>query len=194
MHRIAAKIVSVGAGLIISGCSVCFDFRSSPLPPNNTEVTETKGFSDSYTPELAARPSTAGPENRRRTATARRRPERKPLTLAAETPPAALVQPEEPEQAAPPTLVGLDFDEVRHLLGAPDTEKDGHPVRIWQYSDAGCKIALHFYYDLKTQRYRTLYVKTDPSPPSAGDARKTADNAASCNRTLRQRIVANGVS
>lgn len=194
MHRIAARIVSVGAGLIISGCSVCIDFRGSPSPPNNSEITETKDLSGDYTVGLAARSSAADAENRQRAATARRRPERKPLTMATETPPAAPAQPEELGKAVPATLVGLDFDEVRHLLGAPDTAKDGHPVRIWQYADADCKIALHFYFDLKTERYRTLYVKTDPPPPSAGDTLKTADNAAPCRRSLRHRIVANGVS
>jgi hypothetical protein len=53
-------------------------------------------------------------------------------------------------------LVGLDFAEVRALLGAPSLEEIQPPATIWAYNGRGCVLSVFFYPHVDGGNFRAL--------------------------------------
>ncbi len=53
-------------------------------------------------------------------------------------------------------LVGLDPDEVRKLLGAPDRTREANSATVWAYASNACLLEVYFYMDLGSQKLRVL--------------------------------------
>lgn len=53
-------------------------------------------------------------------------------------------------------LLGLTPEAVRALLGEPAGRREQSPATVWAYGGGDCRLELYFYYDLETQRRRTL--------------------------------------
>lgn len=56
----------------------------------------------------------------------------------------------------PRTLVGLDEEKLRRVLGEPNEVKEKSPSRVWSYSVDGCSLTLFLYMDLSTKTFRAL--------------------------------------
>jgi hypothetical protein len=56
----------------------------------------------------------------------------------------------------PRTLVFLDENQVRLLLGDPGAVWDVAPSRVWRYTAGLCSLDLFFYLDLGSSRFRIL--------------------------------------
>ena len=75
------------------------------------------------------------------------------------------------------SIIGLEFDEVRRLLGEPTLRLDDPPARIWQYQAAECTLRLTFFPEVNTQRYRTLSIALGNSEGDTEDAKSRCLNA-----------------
>ena len=73
------------------------------------------------------------------------RPETTDIELA---PPAVRINPQ--------TLVGLDEEQIKDVLGTPSTIKEEPPSRVWGYDIDSCTLDLFFYLDLGTRKFRAL--------------------------------------
>lgn len=67
------------------------------------------------------------------------------------------------ETASPTRLVGNSEGELQNLLGQPHTVRDEPPAMVWQYVSAACKVDVYFYFDVKTQGFRSLAYKFHPN-------------------------------
>jgi hypothetical protein len=64
-------------------------------------------------------------------------------------------------QADPPavnaeTLIGMDFESLRQLLGAPNRQQERAPAEIWVYSGEDCDLQVFFYPQVGGDDYRAL--------------------------------------
>lgn len=194
MRRIVAVALFVMASFLLSGCGTWLDlsrYLTQPEPIETVAVPaqQTGDISDGYTLEPASGRPVIDHEKRRRQV---RAPPPKGVNVP-NTIREAL--PDEPvTDSAPMKLVGLNIGETRELFGPPDTAQDGQPSRVWQYAGADCDLRLHFYFDLKAQRYRLLFYEARLQSGAQIVAQARDDVPAYCLRTLRERAVANGRS
>jgi hypothetical protein len=75
--------------------------------------------------------------------------------------------PEMRPKATPETLVRLDEQAMRRLLGEPTWTEDQPPVRYWQYATRSCVLRVFFFLEMDTQRFRALSYElksTDDAP------------------------------
>lgn len=56
----------------------------------------------------------------------------------------------------PRTLVGLDEEKLKNVLGEPNEVEEKSPSRVWSYSIDGCSLTLFLYLDLSTKTFRAL--------------------------------------
>ncbi len=178
--------------LLAAGCGTQLDFLQNPGSDESRETNAASGhgdLSEGYSLAPASGGAVADHEKRRRAETLRPRPEAKPQDAIREPLPGASAT---DNALTPSVLVGLNFDQAKRLLGPPDMEENGQPSRIWQYADDDCHIRLHFYYDLKTRRYRLLRFEASPPTGETEDTQAYSDVPAHCLRAFRQRVVANG--
>lgn len=56
----------------------------------------------------------------------------------------------------PQSLVGLDEEQIRNVLGDPDIITEHAPSRVWAYAADACSLDLFFYLDLGTDKFRAL--------------------------------------
>lgn len=54
-------------------------------------------------------------------------------------------QPEAVPEIGPDSLIGLDRQAVRELLGPPSFVRREKPTELWRYRDGGCALALFLY-------------------------------------------------
>lgn len=66
-------------------------------------------------------------------------------------------------KAAPPappsldTLVGLDQDQTRRLLGTPSATEEAPPAKVWHYDKGDCSLKVFFFMDMtSSQDFRAL--------------------------------------
>ena len=79
-------------------------------------------------------------------------PQRKPALAAR-----PLKVPPDPDQ-----VVGLDFDATKALLGAPSTELERPPAKVWSYDGGICMFSVFFYPSVDDKVFRVLaYEVTD---------------------------------
>ncbi len=193
MRCIVARVLSAVTSLLAAGCGTQLDLSYHLVPDETPGVSGNQALassdlSEGYTLAPASGRAASDHENGLRAETQRPRPGLKPQSFIQDLLPELSTK---GPDIAPSTLVGLNFGETRRLLGPPDTQEDGQPSRIWQYADSDCQFRLHFYYDLKAQRYRLLHFEARPY--SGAKVIAQAFNFASehCLRAFRQRLAAN---
>ena len=61
------------------------------------------------------------------------------------------------------SLVGKSETELRAMLGAPTSEEDRPPAKLWRYRDGQCTLDVQLYPDIQTKQFGTLAyeVKSD---------------------------------
>ena len=61
------------------------------------------------------------------------------------------------------SLVGKSETELRAMLGAPTSEEDRPPGKLWRYRDGQCTLVVQLYPDVQTKQFGTLAyeVKSD---------------------------------
>ena len=59
--------------------------------------------------------------------------------------------------------IGKSETELRAVLGAPTSEEERPPGKLWRYRDGQCTLVVQLYPDIKTKQYDTLAyeVKSD---------------------------------
>lgn len=125
-RRASAHVAPVAGLLAILGASGC----------------SILGLDDGETPQSMNQP-VAAPEPQQ-TASVPPLPPRRPTRPA----------PAEPMDLS--RLVGLDPDDVRKLLGAPDRVREANPATVWAYASNACLLEVYFYMDLGSQKLRVL--------------------------------------
>ncbi|TWT12954.1 hypothetical protein [Reyranella sp. CPCC 100927] len=126
------------------------------------------------------------PASTRTAAAAARKPHAESGSAAGQSS-ASSASPKEPESpsapAARPQLIGLGEEEVRAKLGAPTTEEERPPGKIWRYRRGGCTVNLSLYPDVQTRKFGTLTyeVKSDDD---------TDEGKRNCLADLQSRIQA----
>jgi hypothetical protein len=54
------------------------------------------------------------------------------------------------------SLVGKSETELRAMLGAPTSEEDRPPGKLWRYRDGQCTLVVQLYPDVETRQFGTL--------------------------------------
>jgi hypothetical protein len=99
-----------------------------------------------------------------------------------QTPPPPLprraVRPAPVEAFNPGQLIGLDVEDVKQMIGAPDAVRAASPATVWSYNHtaAACSLEIFFYMDLGSQKLRALAYDVS-STGKPGDQRTAADCA-----------------
>ena len=82
-------------------------------------------------------------------------PPRKPVeTAALPSAPTESVEPQETLDVD--SVLGLDFTDVRELLGAASLEEIQAPATVWTYSGRGCVLSIFFYPHVDGGEFRSL--------------------------------------
>jgi hypothetical protein len=75
-------------------------------------------------------------------------------------PPESLKQPKKtPASVSPKTLVGKSEQQLIAFLGQPGSVREEPPAMVWQYVGRACKVDIFFYFDIKSQDFRSLAYK-----------------------------------
>jgi hypothetical protein len=88
------------------------------------------------------------------------------VETAAPPPPEYSIPPESPKQpkktpasVSPKTLVGKSEQQLIAFLGQPGSVREEPPAMVWQYVGRACKVDIFFYFDIKSQDFRSLAYK-----------------------------------
>ncbi len=65
-------------------------------------------------------------------------------------------------------LVGLTFDEAYALLGDPSLATEVPPAKVQAYNSKNCTLNVFFYFDLETEKYRSLAYEVKGEDKSEG--------------------------
>ena len=71
--------------------------------------------------------------------------------------------------ADPETLIGLDFERARNLLGDPALLIEEPPAKIWAYNGRSCVLHLHFYPKVGGSDFRILTYNMVGADTDAGE-------------------------
>ena len=154
---------TVGVGLLLlTGCETPRNMRDDIL-----RLTSSKPAQKSQPAKSVAstRPRTTPPASTTdagavaATGTSDQPPARPAATATSDEPPAR------PAATGSPalSLVGKSETELRALLGAPTSEEDRPPGKLWRYRDGQCTLDVQLYPDVQTRQFGTLgyEVKSD---------------------------------
>ena len=85
---------------------------------------------------------------------------------AAPPPPEYSIPPESPQppkktpaSVSPKTLVGKSEQQLVAFLGQPASVREEPPALVWQYVGRACQVDIFFYFDIKSQDFRSLAYK-----------------------------------
>ena len=155
---------TVGVGLLLlTGCEASRNMRDDLLRLASSQPTAQK--SQSAKSVTSTRPRTTPPASTTdaaavaATATSDEPPALPAATATSDEPPAR------PAATGSPalSLVGKSETELRALLGAPTSEEDRPPGKLWRYRDGQCTLVVQLYPDVQTKQFGTLAyeVKSD---------------------------------
>jgi hypothetical protein len=82
------------------------------------------------------------------------------------------------------SLVGMNFEQVESLLGAPSGRGEKPPGKVWTYSTDSCVLNLFFYADINTREFRALTYEFDNG--KARESETTQTNEEASNQCLQQ--------
>ena len=154
---------TAGVGLLLlTGCEASRNMRDDLLRLTSSQPTAQK--SQSAKSVASTRPSTAPPASSpgaaavAPTATSEEPPAIPAATATSDQPPALPAA-----TSSPLSLIGKSETELRAVLGAPRSEEDRPPGRLWRYQDGQCTLVVQLYPDVHTKQFRTLgyEVKSD---------------------------------
>ena len=153
---------TVGVGLLLlTGCDASRNMRDDLLRLTSSQPTAQK--SQSAKSVTSTRPRTTPPASTTDAAAVA-------ATATSDEPPARAAatadeQPARPAASGSPalSLVGKSETELRAVLGAPTSEEDRPPGKLWRYRDGQCTLVVQLYPDVQTKRFGTLAyeVKSD---------------------------------
>ena len=142
---------TIGVGLLLlTGCEGAGNMRDDLLRLTSSQSTAQKSQSaKSVTPTRPRTTSSASTSDA--VAVAATATSAEPPALSAATSSPAL------------SLIGKSETELRAMLGAPSSEQDRPPGKLWRYRDGQCTLVVQLYPDVKTKRYDILAyeVKSD---------------------------------
>ena len=143
---------SVGVGLLLlTGCEASRNMRDDLLRLTSSQPTAQK--SQSAKSVTSTRPRTTPPASTTDAAAVA-------ATVATSDEPPAL-----PAATSSPalSLIGKSETELRAVLGAPTSEEDRPPGKLWRYRDGQCTLVVQLYPDVHTKQFGTLgyEVKSD---------------------------------
>ena len=155
---------TVGVGLLLlTGCEASRNMRDDLLRLTSSQPTAQK--SQSAKSVTSTRPRTTPPASTTdaaavaATATSDEPPALPAATATSDEPPAR------PAATGSPalSLVGKSETELRAMLGAPTSEEDRPPGKLWRYRDGQCTLDVQLYPDVQTKQFGTLAyeVKSD---------------------------------
>ena len=155
---------TVGVGLLLlTGCETSRNMRDDLLRLTSSQPTAQK--SQSAKSVTSTRPRTTPPASTTdaaavaATATSDEPPALPAATATSDEPPAR------PAATGSPalSLVGKSETELRAMLGAPTSEEDRPPGKLWRYRDGQCTLDVQLYPDVQTKQFGTLAyeVKSD---------------------------------
>ena len=162
IRSLIAQTVGVGL-LLLTGCEASRNMRDDLLRLTSSQPTAQK--SQSAKSVASTRPSTTPPASTTDAATVA-------ATATSEEPPAlpaatatSAEPPARPAATGSPalSLVGKSETELRAALGAPTSEEDRPPGKLWRYRDGQCTLVVQLYPDVQTKQFGTLAyeVKSD---------------------------------
>ena len=142
---------TVGVGLLLlTGCEASRNMRDDLLRLTSSQPTAQK--SQSAKSVTSTRPRTTPPASTTDAAAVA-------ATATSDEPPAR------PAATGSPalSLVGKSETELRAMLGAPTSEEDRPPGKLWRYRDGQCTLDVHLYPDIETKQFGSLgyAVKSD---------------------------------
>jgi hypothetical protein len=153
---------TVGVGLLhLTGCEASRNMRDDLLRLTSSQPTAQK--SQSAKSGVSTRPRTTPPASTTDAAAVA-------ATVTSDEPPArpaatADEQPARPAATASPalSLIGKSETELRGVLGAPTSEEDRPPGKLWRYRDGQCTLDVQLYPDVQTKQFGILAydVKSD---------------------------------
>ena len=162
IRRLITQTVAVGL-LLLTGCEASRNMRDDLLRLTSSQSTAQK--SQPAKSVTSTRPRTMPPASTTDaaavavTATSDEPPARPAATATSDQPPAR------PTATGGPalSLAGKSETELRAMLGAPSSEQDRPPGKLWRYRDGQCTLVVQLYPDVKTKQYDTLAyeVKSD---------------------------------
>ena len=193
MPKIVATAMFVVTSLVLGGCGTWLDISRHLKKQEKTEtvtilVLPTGDISEGYTLQPASGRPVVDHEKRRRHEKSTSRARTKDPNTIRESLPEV---PAKDAANAPMKLVGLNIGETTQIFGPPDTTQNGQPSRVLQYDGTDCDIRLHFYFDLKTQRYRLLFYEASLLSGAQVVTQARDDVPAYCLRAFQERAVAN---
>ena len=158
---------TVGVGLLLlTGCEASRNMRDDLLRLTSSQSTAQK--SQSVKSVTSTRPRTTPPASTTdaaavaATATSDETPARPAVTATASD-----ELPARSAGAGRPalSLIGKSETELRAMLGAPTSEEDRPPGKLWRYRDGQCTLVVQLYPDVHTKQFGTLgyEVKSDDS-------------------------------
>jgi hypothetical protein len=75
-------------------------------------------------------------------------------------PPESLKSPKKTQASvSPKTLVGKSEQQLVAFLGQPGSVREEPPAMVWQYVGRACKVDIFFYFDIRSQDFRSLAYK-----------------------------------
>jgi hypothetical protein len=149
--------------LLLTGCEASRNLRDDVLRLTSSQPAAQK--SQPAKSVASTRPSTTPPATTTdaatvaATATSAEQPALPAATATSDEPPAR------PAATGSPalSLVGKSETELRAVLGAPTSEENRPPGKLWRYRDGQCTLVVQLYPDVQTKQFGTLAyeVKSD---------------------------------
>jgi hypothetical protein len=162
------QTLGVGLVLVLSGCQVARNAQSDLNRLVNSDP--------------VARPKPAAAAPRPATAAAKPAPSTEPSVVAVT---AEKIAPTNTAASGPVNLIGKSEDDLRTLLGPPNSVEERAPGKTWRYRDGQCTVDIQLYPDVQTKRFGTLAyeVKSDDN---------TDEGKRGCLAQLQSRAQAKG--
>jgi hypothetical protein len=162
IRSLITRTVWVGL-LLLAGCEASRNMRDDLLRLTSSEPTAQKSQSakrvTSTPPRTTPPASTIDAAAVAATATSDEPPARPAATTTSDEPRARLAATGSPALS----LIGKSETELRAVLGAPTSEEDRPPGKLWRYRDGQCTLVVQLYPDVHTKQFGTLgyEVKSD---------------------------------
>ena len=145
----------VGVGLLLlTGCEASRNMREDLARLTSSQATAQKSQSPKSVTSTRTTPPTSNTDAAAVTATVTldEPPSRPAATTTSDEPPARLAATSSPALS----LIGKSETELRAVLGAPTSEEDRPPGKLWRYRDGQCTLVVQLYPDVHTKQFGTL--------------------------------------
>ena len=98
----------------------------------------------------------------------------------------AVLPPEpEPEPVEAETTVGMDFLDLRRLLGDPNEQQVRAPGEVWTYKGENCSLTVFFYPQVGEDGYRALIYEVEDQEAALSDGLSERERANACVTAIK---------